>query len=51
MNCDEMILALDARGIKAEQDAKLKDLAAENNTGPMQIYETMLKIATPKTSQ
>jgi hypothetical protein len=51
INCDEMILALDARGIRAEQDAKLKDLAAENNTGPMQIYETMLKIATPKTSQ
>jgi hypothetical protein len=51
MNCDELILALEARGIKAEQSAKLKDLAAENNTGPMQIYETIMEIASPKTAQ
>ncbi len=51
MNCAQMIQALEARGIKAEQNTKLKDIAAENNTGPMQVYETMMEITLPKTSK
>ena len=43
-DCTMIIAGLEKRGIKVDPEQKLKDLAAENGTGPMQIYETMVEI-------
>jgi hypothetical protein len=39
-----IIAGLKEQGMTIEPDQKLKDLAAENGTGPMQIYEAMVEI-------
>jgi hypothetical protein len=43
-DCDMIIAGLKEQGMTIEPDQKLKDLAAENGTGPMQIYEAMVEI-------
>jgi len=43
-DCDIIIKGLKEKGIDAEADQKLKDLAGENNTGSMQMYEAMVEI-------
>ena len=50
-DCDIIIEGLKKRGMTIDPDQKLKDLAAENNTGPMQIYETMVEIVNEQKSQ
>ena len=43
-----IIEGLKQRGISVDPELKLKDLAAENGTGPMQIYEIMVEIVNEK---
>ena len=43
-DCDMIIAGLKKRGMTIDPDQKLKDLAAENGTGPMQMYEAMVEI-------
>ena len=43
-DCDMIIAGLKQRGMTIDPEQKLKDLAAENGTGPMQIYEAMVEI-------
>ena len=50
-DCDMIIAGLKQRGMTIDPDQKLKDLAAENGTGPMQIYEAMVEIVNENKSQ
>jgi len=43
-DCAMIVEGLKERGMSVDPDQKLKDLAAENGTGPMQIYETIVEI-------
>lgn len=43
-DCAMIIEGLKKRGMSIDPDQKLKDLAAENGTGPMQVYEAMVEI-------
>ncbi len=43
-DCAMIIEGLKKRGMSIDPDQKLKDLAAENGTGPMQMYEAMVEI-------
>lgn len=43
-DCAMIIEGLKKRGMTIDPDQKLKDLAAENGTGPMQMYEAMVEI-------
>ncbi|MGI9538120.1 MAG: DUF4405 domain-containing protein [Desulfocapsaceae bacterium] len=43
-DCAMIIAGLKKRGMSIDPDQKLKDLAAENGTGPMQMYEAMVEI-------
>ena len=43
-DCAMIIDGLQKRGMTIDPDQKLKDLAAANGTGPMQIYEAMVEI-------
>ena len=45
-DCAMIISEMKKRGMSVEPDQKLKDIAQENDTGPMQIYETMVEIVT-----
>ncbi len=47
-DCDMIIEGLKQRGMSVDPQQKLKDLAAENGTGPMQIYEAMVEIVNEK---
>ncbi len=50
-DCDMIIEGLKKRGMTIDPEKKLKDLATENETGPMQIYETMVEIVNEKQGQ
>jgi len=50
-DCAMIIGGLEKRGMSIDPDQKLKDLAADNGTGPMQIYETIVEIVNENTSQ
>lgn len=50
-DCKMIIAELDKRGMKVEADGKLKDIASENGTGPMQVYETVVEIVNEKKGQ
>ena len=50
-DCDMIIAGLKQRGMTVDPEQKLKDLAAENGTGPMQIYETMVEIVNENKAQ
>lgn len=43
-DCAMIIEGLKTKGLAVDPDQKLKDLAAENGTGPMQIYEMMVEV-------
>ena len=43
-----IVEGLNKRGMSVDPDQKLKDLATENDTGPMQIYETIVEIVNEK---
>ena len=45
-DCTMIISEMRKRGMSVEPDQKLKDIAQANDTGPMQIYETMIEIVT-----
>jgi len=47
-DCTMIIAELEKRGMKAAPDGKLKDIATENGTGPMQVYETIVEIVNEK---
>ena len=44
-DCDLIIEGLKKRGMTIDPEQKLKDLAAENDMGPMQVYEAMVEVA------
>lgn len=50
-DCDMIIAGLKQRGMTIDPEQKLKDLAAENGTGPMQIYEAMVEIVNENKGQ
>ena len=50
-DCDMIIDGLKKRGMTIDPDQKLKDLATENGTGPMQIYEAMVEIVNDGSGQ
>ena len=50
-DCDMIIAGLKKMGMTVDPDQKLKDLAAENDTGPMQIYEAMVEIVNEQKGQ
>jgi predicted transcriptional regulator len=50
-DCTMIIEELKKRGMKVDPELKLKDLATENDTGPMQIYETIVEIVNEKKGQ
>jgi hypothetical protein len=50
-DCAMIIEGLTARGMSVDPEKKLKDIAAENGTGPMQIYEAMVEIVNEKQTQ
>ncbi len=50
-DCDMIIAGLKQRGMTIDPEQKLKDLAAENGTGPMQIYEAMVEIVNENRGQ
>ena len=50
-DCTMIIEEMKKRGMKVEPDQKLKDLADQNDTGPMQIYETIVEIVNEKKGQ
>ena len=50
-DCDMIIAGLIKRGMTVDPEQKLKDLAAENSTGPMQIYEAMVEIVNENKGQ
>ena len=50
-DCDMIIEGLKKRGMTIDSDQKLKDLATENDTGPMQIYEAMVEIVNESKDQ
>ncbi len=50
-DCAMIIEGLEQRGMSIDPDQKLKDLAADNGTGPMQIYETIVEIVNENKSQ
>jgi len=50
-DCDQVIKKLGEKGIKVEADTKVKDAAAANDLGPMQIYEAMAEIVSEKSAQ
>lgn len=50
-DCDMIIAGLKKRGMTIDPDQKLKDLAAENSTGPLQIYEAMVEIVNENKGQ
>lgn len=43
-DCKMIIEELEKKGMKVEPDEKLKEIAADNGTGPMQVYETIVEI-------
>ena len=43
-DCDLIIAGLKERGMDVDPNQKLKELASQNDTGPMQIYETIVEI-------
>ena len=47
-DCAMIVEGLNKRGMSVDPDQKLKDLATENDTGPMQIYETIVEIVNEK---
>ena len=49
-DCNMIIAELEKRGMKVDPEKKLKDLAAENDTGPMQIFELITEIVNEKQS-
>lgn len=50
-DCAMIIEGLQKRGMSVDPEQKLKDLAADNDTGPMQIYETIVEIVDEHTSR
>lgn len=44
IDCNMIIEELGKKGMNIQSEVKLKDLATENNTGPMQIYEMIEEI-------
>lgn len=47
-NCNQVITRLGEKGIKLEASDKVKDAAASNGLGPMQIYEAMTEVISAK---
>ena len=43
-DCDLIIAGLEKRGMNIDPNQKLKELASQHDTGPMQIYETIVEI-------
>lgn len=50
-NCSQIITKLGEKGIKVEAGDKVKDAAAANGLGPMQIYEAMVEVISTKQVQ
>ncbi len=50
-DCDMIIAGLKKRGMTIDPEQKLKDLAAENDMGPMQVYEAMVEIVNENKGQ
>ncbi len=50
-DCAMIIEGLKQRGMTVDPELKLKDIAVENGTGPMQIYEAMVEIVNEKQGQ
>lgn len=50
-DCAMIIEGLQQKGLTVNPDEKLKDLAAENGTGPMQIYEMMVEVVKEQQGQ
>jgi len=50
-DCTMIIAELEKRGMAVSPDAKIKDVAVESGTGPMQIYETVVEIVNEQKGQ
>lgn len=48
LNAEAIVAGLNAKGIKAAADQKLKDIAEANDNTPMGVYEAIVEIVAPK---